>query len=56
MNNRVQIPTYMDMWMRGDRFGAVIKKVTRNGVTIAHVLMERSGKTVRCILNDCTEA
>jgi hypothetical protein len=57
---RVQIPAYTDRWMMGDRYGEVVK-VTKvkarpgNGMTeVAHVLLDKSGKTVRVILDDCT--
>jgi hypothetical protein len=60
---RVQIPAYTDRWMMGDRYGCVMK-VTRtrkqNGslpaeTEIAIVLLDKSGKTVRVLLADCTE-
>jgi len=58
---RVQIPAYTDRWMMGDRYGDVVKvtwsKVPHNGkpkVEIAHVKLDRSGKTMRFILEDCT--
>ncbi len=67
---RVQIPAYTDHWMKGDRFGEIVKftksrKPTsvRAGLltryqneqphTIAHVKLDKSGKTVRVMLNDC---
>ncbi len=59
---RVQIPAYTDRWMMGDRYGEVVK-FTRSKVKnrwgdldeIAHVKLDKSGKTVRVILNDCRE-
>ena len=66
---RVQIPAYTDRWMMGDRYGTVVKYTkarkppsVRAGTrhqneqpyTIAHVMLDKSGKTVRVILNDCT--
>jgi hypothetical protein len=68
---RVQIPTYTDRWMMGDRYGDVTKVsrqrprhavraalLTRDRFAadreIAHVLLDKSGKTVRVILDDCT--
>lgn len=70
MRTRVQIPAYTDRWMMGDRFGDLIKtskqrpsNATRAALltgqrfvpqTIAHVLLDKSGKTVRVILADCT--
>lgn len=57
---RVQIPAYMDMWMRGDRFGTVMKitkpspsKAWPKRSEVAHVLLDISGKTVRVVLDDC---
>jgi len=59
---RVQIPAYADRWMMGDRFGEVVKtsksKVEHYGqigLTIAHVKLDKSGKTMRYLLDDCTE-
>jgi hypothetical protein len=61
---RVQIPVYTDRWMMGDRYGEIVK-VTKsrrrmigsgyNEQDIAHVKLDVSGKTVRVLLNDCTE-
>jgi hypothetical protein len=56
---RVQIPVYTDRWMRGDRYGEVVK-ITKSKMIgakheIAHVKLDVSGKTVRVILADCTE-
>ena len=67
---RVQIPAYTDRWMMGDRFGEVVKTsrmrpanavraslLTRRPHVdheIAHVKLDKSGKTVRVILDDCT--
>ena len=60
---RVQIPAYTDRWMMGDRYGEVIKttrgKVHKNRwgepEEIAHVKLDKSGKTLRVILADCQE-
>jgi len=61
---RVQIPAYTDRWMRGDRYGEVIKvtKSKRQAIgsppavnEIAHVKLDKSGKVVRVRLDDCTE-
>ena len=67
MTDRVQIPAYTDRWMMGDRYGEIVKIVTRTrpgeinieGVNkpwcqIAHVKLDKSGKIVRVLLNDCT--
>ena len=66
---RVQIPAYTDRWIMGDRFGEVVKiaparlansvraKVLsdcRDAKEIAHVKLDKSGKTIRVILDDCT--
>jgi hypothetical protein len=63
---RVQIPAYTDRWMRGDRYGEVVKvttnKVARQDLAdkreitreIAHVKLDISGKTLRYLLVDCT--
>jgi len=60
---RVQIPAYTDRWMRGDRFGEVTKVTKRHAfhnpdmreIEIAHVKLDISGKTIRVLLEDCTE-
>lgn len=71
MTVRVQIPVYTDRWMRGDRYGVLVK--TTNGkrnvttlgvrgcgdgkynakVKIAHVKLDKSGKTIKVLLDDC---
>lgn len=69
---RLQIPAYTDMWMRGDRYGELVK-VSQLGrgkgthiarettssryfdrIEVAHVRLDKSGKTVRVPLIDCT--
>jgi hypothetical protein len=67
---RVQIPAYTDMWMRGARFGEVVK-ITRSKIRskrvalltkhlhesdreIAHVKLDLTGKVVRVVLADCS--
>jgi hypothetical protein len=55
---RVQIPVYTDRWMRGDQYGTVVKvvRLPKSGAReIAHVKLDKSGKTVRVLLNDCKE-
>lgn len=60
MSERVQIPAYTDRWMMGDRYGEVVK-VTRSTkrdtwgdrYELAHVRLDKSGKTVRVIYADC---
>jgi len=60
---RLQVPAYTDAWMMGDRFGELVKVTKRHykapsgheyGREIAHVLMDKSGKVKRFILDDCT--
>jgi hypothetical protein len=64
---RVQIPPYTDRWMMGDRYGEVLKVTKRSeryvGVPsnrpkqavyeIAHVLLDKSGKVRKFVLDDC---
>ena len=64
---RVQIPAYTDRWMMGDRYGDVIKIVKHKeryvGVPssrtksdtyeVAHIKLDKSGKTMKFILADC---
>ena len=61
---RVQIPAYTDRWMQGDRYGVIVKvtkKTVSNGKPdgfvlreIAHVKLDKSGKTTKVVLDDCT--
>jgi len=62
MPNRVQIPAYTDRWMMGDRYGEVVKiRQAKNyldpkdprGRTLLLVKLDKSGKTVRVIADDC---
>lgn len=60
---RVQIPVWTDRWMMGDRFGTVVKTVIAKAgkgtdntdalIEIAHVKLDKSGKTIRVRLEDC---
>jgi hypothetical protein len=55
-NERVQIPAYTDRWMMGDRYGVIVKTFkarAQDAGDIAHVKLDKSGKTVRVILADC---
>ena len=57
---RVQIPAYTDHWMRGDRYGVVVKvtvgtRKMRGADGIYHVKLDRSGKVVRFRADDCQE-
>ncbi len=59
MTERVQIPAYTDRWMMGDRYGEVVKVVKSRtkgtrGDEVALVKLDKSGKTMRFILADCT--
>lgn len=63
MAQRVQIPAYTDRWMMGDRYGEVVKVTERpkvkgswfSGVVeIAHVKLDKSGKTIKVLYDDCT--
>lgn len=64
---RVQIPPYTDRWMMGDQYGEIVKvsvakgvharlisKGRENSIKVAHVKLDKSGKTVRVIFDDCT--
>jgi hypothetical protein len=61
---RVQIPVYTDRWMMGDRYGEIVKVTkykprAKRGAEdpykeIAHVKLDKSGKTMKFILDDCT--
>ena len=56
---RVQIPCYTDRWMKGDRFGEIVKVIKTNVPVegtfrdVAHVKMDKSGKIARVLLEDC---
>ena len=60
---RVQIPAYTDRWMMGDQYGEVVKTSRRKLFfknrweehEIVHVKLDKSGKTMKFILDDCTE-
>ncbi len=45
VGDRVQIPAWHDDWMRGDRYGVVVKAVPGSGT--AHVLYDKSGRERR---------
>ena len=65
MNKRVQIPVYTDRWMMGDRYGEIVNITRRKGrakngpedpdYEVAHVKLDKSGKTLRVMFVDCTE-
>ena len=62
---RVQVPAYTDAWMKGDMYGEVVKVTkSKKRITlpsacdvreIAHVKMDKSGRTLRFLLDDCKE-
>ena len=43
IGNRVQISPAYDAWMRGDRYGEVVKVTDKT----VHVKLDKSGKTLR---------
>lgn len=55
---RVQIPAYTDWWMRGARYGRLVKVTEYNklgvGHDIAHVKLDATGKVRKFVLMDCT--
>ena len=63
---RVQIPVYTDHWMRGDRYGEIVKITSRRKMDrikqcvlsryrVAHVKLDKSGLVRKFLLDDCTE-
>lgn len=61
MAKRVQIPAYTDRWMMGDRYGEVLgayvtESGEHEGEEIARVKLDKSGKVVRVLYADCTDA
>jgi hypothetical protein len=53
---RVQVPASSDAWMRGDRYGNLLK-VTNYGEpnAVAHVLLDKSNKVQKFLLCDCVK-
>lgn len=52
---RVQIPAFTDRWMMGDRYGEVVKTTKkRDGIEVVSVKLDKSGKTLRFVLSECT--
>lgn len=49
--DRVEIAPHFDQWMRGDRYGTVVKHSQRFGV---YVKMDKSGRTLRFAPRDLT--
>ena len=58
-NERIEIPSYTDRWIMGDRYGDLVKvtkalDLTHHEHEIAHVKLDKSGETMRFLLADCT--
>jgi hypothetical protein len=55
VGKRVQVPVYTDAWMMGDRFGKVMRvSVHRNTFKfIAHVMLDKSNRTIKFVADDC---
>jgi len=49
MTNRVEIPVWNDHWMKGDRYGEIVRTIRakNDGPTTVHVLLDKSGKTIK---------
>ena len=53
---RFQVPAYSDCWMRGDRFGNLARvTIGKTGQQIAHILLDKSDKIRKFLLDDCQE-
>lgn len=52
IGTRVEIPAYTDAWMRGDRYGTVVRKITRTHMTV--VKLDKSGRERRYLTADLT--
>lgn len=54
---RVQIHPAHDMWMRGDRYGEVVRtftiKIGEVVIARARVKLDKSGKTITVNFDDC---
>ncbi len=53
---RIQIPAYTDMWMKGARYGELIRTYQHKSTpqTIAVVKLDATGKTIKVFYDDCT--
>lgn len=60
---RVQVPAYTDQWMRGDRYGRVVRETRGKRQSavggfdwcdIYRVKLDKSGRTVSFWADDCT--
>lgn len=54
IGKRVQIPAYMDHWMRGDRYGSVVRLFVQADIQFATVLMDKSGLRIVLRLDSLT--
>lgn len=62
---RVQVPAYTDSWMKGDRYGEVLRTVEAKRLSAAdgkrylddvHVVkLDKSGRRLRVWASDCVE-
>jgi hypothetical protein len=62
MTHRVELPAYTDRWMMGDRYGTVVNTSTvpqtsrlYPGRTVLHIQLDKSGKTVKALSDDCRD-
>ena len=55
IGTRVEMHPRTDRWMRGDRFGEIVKVVVPNSDGVVQVKLDKSGKIVRVPLADLTE-
>lgn len=58
MAQRVEIPAYTDRWMMGDRCGEVVgafvlEEGEHEGAEVFRVRLDKSGKVVRVLADDC---
>jgi len=54
---RVQIPAYTDRWMRGDRFGEVVKRLPAAPGELCdryRVKLDKTGDVRTFVADDCT--
>jgi hypothetical protein len=55
---RVEIPAWTDQWIRGDKYGEVMRaKVIEDGelegTEMLYVKLDKSGKSIRVQADDC---
>ena len=46
VNDRVELHPGTDRWAMGDRYGVVVSKFSRNGMTHYRVKLDKSGRTI----------